>query len=280
MARNRAAAPAASTRRKAGRVAALGVAAAGAAGWIARLRRDQASLESALEHAHRELRDAQARIVLADDRERRELERTLHEGVQQQLVALRIKVELARELAGDEALQALLVQLREELDRAIDGLRRLARSIYPAGLADEGLSQALLFAAAESPADVRVHSNLDGRRFPPGVETAVYYSCVAMMRDAERRDGGDGRLAIDLRASADALDFVLNLGAHADGSGEVAYEAMRDRLGAFGGTLAIEQGTERTIVRGTLPVGDGVSPASSRAIPPPTGTAASPSHDD
>ena len=131
----------------------------------------QAQLRARLE----DLRSSRARLVETADGERRRLERNLHDGAQQRLVALSLSLALAeRRFADDKAICELLEQMRSELLGALAELRELARGIHPAVLTERGLGPALdaLAGRAHVPVDVR---ELPGERLPPGVEAAAYY---------------------------------------------------------------------------------------------------------
>ncbi len=112
-----------------------------------------------------ELRASRRRLVAAQDDERRRLERNIHDGAQQQLVALSIKLGLAESLVdGDpDKARELMSSLRAESAEALENLRDLARGIYPPLLADQGLASALTVQARKSPAPVTVESDGIGR---------------------------------------------------------------------------------------------------------------------
>src|SRR5205814_338872 len=115
------------------------------------------------------------RLVTAQDGERRRLERNIHDGAQQQLVALAVKARMAESLAGkdEEKQRDLLTQLQTGIQDALDDLRDLARGIYPPLLADKGLVAALGAQARKSPVPVEIVTN-DVGRYPQDAEAAVY----------------------------------------------------------------------------------------------------------
>src|SRR5215207_7284174 len=123
----------------------------------------------------RELRASRARIVAAGDQERRRLERDLHDGAQQRLLALGLALQLARaELPeGTASADELLADAEQELQEALHELRELARGIHPAILTDGGLAPALRTLAERAPIPVSVRAT--DRRLPPAVETASYF---------------------------------------------------------------------------------------------------------
>ena len=115
-----------------------------AAGAIVLLVQENAELDAAWKRSLAELRDSRSRIVAASERERRKLERDLHDGAQQRLVALRIRLAIASEQAVDDPVaRSTLAELEGELDESIEELRDLAHGIFPSLLADRGLLPAL-----------------------------------------------------------------------------------------------------------------------------------------
>jgi signal transduction histidine kinase len=123
--------------------------------------------------------------------ERRAIERTLHDGVQQHLVALAVNLQLARELCDSDpgAVKAFLDELGHDVHDALDDARRLAQAIYPPVLADHGVTEALRAAG------VRVEASGIGR-YPPDVEAAVYFACADA--HAVRLYGEKGSLRYDV----------------------------------------------------------------------------------
>jgi signal transduction histidine kinase len=206
-----------------------------------------------------ELRASRQRLVAAQDAERRKLERNLHDGAQQQLVALAVKQRLAATLVTKDPAGAakLLESLQQETSDALDNLRDLARGIYPPLLADQGLPSALAAQARKAAVPVEVDSDGIGR-YPQEAEAAVYFCCLeALQNIAKYADAG--HVLLRLSAGEDALAFeVTDDGRGFDrrrtpmGSG---LQNMADRLAAAGGTLEIRsQPGEGTTVTGRLPV--------------------------
>jgi signal transduction histidine kinase len=205
-----------------------------------------------------DLRSSRQRLVAAQDEERRRLERNIHDGAQQQLVALAVKVRLAEGLVGQEeqrqrdALQGIL----DDVQGALENLRDLARGIYPPLLADRGLSEALEAQARKVPIPVTVDHDGIGR-YPRDVEAAVYFSVlealqnVAKYADASnvvvrlRRDRGD--LAFSVKDDGRGFDVR----ATPYGMG---LQNMADRLAALGGTFEVRSApNEGTTVSGRIP---------------------------
>ncbi len=230
-----------------------------AAGAVALLAKENAELETAWNDSLRQLRESRARIAVIGDTERRELERDLHDGAQQQLTALLMKLSLTRESLGvDSAAQDQLRELESELEEALDELRRLAHGIYPAPLAESGLVRALEVVATRSGGRVVVSGDGVGR-YPPEVEGAVYFCCLEAVHNATKHAGPQARVSISLRVSGSELRFDVR----DDGAGfdpvaltdGVGLRNMRARLDAFDGRLAIDTVPGRgTAVTGAVPV--------------------------
>ena len=187
---------------------------------------------------------APQRLVLAADADRRALERELHQGVQQHLVALALSLQLARQAADSDpdAVKSLLDEMRRDVRQATDDAALLAQRIYPTSLELGGLP-ALLRAAAVS-AGVSATVDVDGdASYPPEIGMTLYLCWLALL--ARGRD--DGAVTITVRRSETGLAFELVGNAVADG--ELA--ALQDRAEALGGRLSIEPGSR---LSGSLPV--------------------------
>ena len=144
----------------------------------------QASLDEVRRYAG-ELQASRARIVATGDAERRKIERNLHDGAQQHLVALAVNLRLVRDLVGENPDAAeMLEMLADSVKDTIQELRDLAHGIYPPLLMDSGLPEALRAAAARSPLDVTVDA--DVARYPTEVEAAVYFCCLEAMQNAAK----------------------------------------------------------------------------------------------
>jgi signal transduction histidine kinase len=189
------------------------------------------------------LRASQRRLVAAASSERRKIERDLHDGVQQKLVALRIHLELALELAEEnDRLGTSLAHLGTEFDEALDELRAVAHGIYPPVLAEGGLVAALHDAARRSTVPVTTEID-DVGRFSEDCEAAVYYCALEALQNVAKHAGDDAtaklqlwrdRRVVHFRVDDDGAGF--NQGSTADGAG---LTNMADRIGAVGGTLAV-----------------------------------------
>jgi signal transduction histidine kinase len=209
-----------------------------------------------------ELRLSRSRLTTAADRERRRLERDLHDGAQQQLVAATVQLPAIKSLVQqgrvDEAGQAV-DRVEQRLRGAIDDLRRLARGLYPPVLASRGLADALDEVAATL-ANPVVTKLGPVPRLAPEVETAVYFCCLEALQNASKHAGPDTTLTIELARRGDAVAFAVA----DDGPGfdprAVAARAgaglvnMVDRISAAGGTLSIQAGPGAgTVVAGSVP---------------------------
>jgi signal transduction histidine kinase len=206
-----------------------------------------------------ELALSRARIQTAADDERRRIERDLHDGAQQRLVALRVRLALAADLIRSDPLSGgeLLDELGVETEEALEHVRALAHGVYPAELGEFGLVAALKDVGAWEP--VRTTVTADGvGRFSPEIEAAVYFCCLEAVRQAARNTPGVENIAIALRADQDLRFEVSDDGsgicAHDTAPG-AAFAGMHDRLAAVGGQLDIRVAPSGgTCVTGTIPL--------------------------
>jgi signal transduction histidine kinase len=206
-----------------------------------------------------ELRESRRRIVAAQDDRAKQLERNIHDGAQQQLVALAVKQRLAASLVGrdDDRARAILDELQGQTTRALEDLRDLARGIYPPLLADRGL-EAALRAQAERAA-IPVIVSADGAvRYPQEVEAAVYFSCLEAVQNITKYAEAS-RAEIRLTNGAGVLAFeVVDDGRGFDASATsygTGLQGMADRLAAIGGELEIDSTPGvGTTVRGSVPL--------------------------
>ena len=206
-----------------------------------------------------DLRASRQRLVAAQDEERRRLERNIHDGAQQQLVALAVKARLARQLTErDPAKTAeMLQQIEAETQTALEDLRDLARGIYPPLLADRGLVAALEAQSRKASVPVSVEADAVGR-YPADVEATVYFCTLEALQNVAKYAEADGTV-IRLAQSNGSLSFeVVDEGrgfdpdAVATGTG---LQGMADRLAAVGGSLEIRSAPGRgTTVAGRVPV--------------------------
>jgi signal transduction histidine kinase len=206
-----------------------------------------------------ELRESRARIVASGDAERRKIERNLHDGAQQHLVALAVTLRLARDVMADDpqAATEMLDQLALDIKETIAEMRELAHGIYPPLLADRGLTEALQAAANRSPLDVTVQTEGIGR-YGPEIEAAVYFCCTEALQNAAKH-AAKARVQVRVWEEAGGLLFsVTDNGPGFDPqrarSGH-GYINMADRLGAIGGTIRWEsQPGDGNQVLGSVPL--------------------------
>ncbi|TDD96642.1 sensor histidine kinase [Jiangella asiatica] len=215
----------------------------------------QASLEE-LRQSNVELQASRARIVSAADASRRRIERDLHDGAQQHLVAMAVKLGLARR-AVDGDVGALLDELRSDVQETLGELRDLAHGIYPPLLREHGLGEALRNAASRATVPTMVEVGTD-RRYGADVEAAVYFCCLEALQNAAKHAGDGASVVLEVGEEAGALVFEVR----DDGTGfdpataaqSHGFVNMRDRLGAFGGVLTVTSSRGAgTVVRGRLP---------------------------
>jgi PAS domain S-box-containing protein len=188
-----------------------------------------------------EIRASRARLVEAHEQERRRLERNLHDGAQQRLVALAVSLRLieSRLDAGGTDSRAILTQAREELDLALAELRELARGIHPAVLTDRGLSAALDALAARSPVPVEVETPDD--RLPEPVEAAVYYvASEALTNVAKYARATHARVVVAPDNGRVVVEVTDDGVGGADSGRGTGLRGLSDRVGALDGRLHVE----------------------------------------
>jgi signal transduction histidine kinase len=220
-----------------------------------------------------EVQDSRARIQASADEERRRIERDLHDGAQQRLVALRIKLELAAERIDgtDDRSADLIRRLGTELDDALDEVRSLARGIYPSPLADWGLAEGLRSAARHAALPTSVLAAGVRERYPREIESAAYFCCLEAVQNVAKHATGATGAVIELSDNG-ALRFeVRDDGAGFDeraASTGVGLTSMRDRLAAVGGELAIVSAPGKgTRVFGRIPLAAPVQPSANGSGP-------------
>jgi signal transduction histidine kinase len=208
-----------------------------------------------------ELRASRRRLVAAQDAERRRLERNIHDGAQQQLVALQVKQRLVQGMIERQPAKALelMTQLQVDTTEALDDLRDLARGIYPPLLADQGLGAALESQARKSPVPVTVET--DGvERYTQDVEAAVYFCALEALNNLAKYANAS-RATVALSQADGTLTFAVADDGVGFTVGErtsngTGLQGMADRLDAIGGALEIRSAPgEGTTVLGRVPVG-------------------------
>lgn len=217
-----------------------------------------AGLQDEVRRRLTELRESRRRLVTAQDEARRRLERDLHDGAQQNLISLRMKLGLAAAMTHrePEALEPLLQEMQSELAEALDSLRTLARGVYPPLLEAEGLRAALRARARQLPLSVDVQCG-EGR-YARELEGAVYFCCSEALQNVAKHSGAtrasvrvrreDGRLCFEVRDDGHGLDGQVPR----PGGG---LQNLRDRLDVLGGGIEVISGPEGGVsVTGWLPL--------------------------
>jgi len=205
-----------------------------------------------------ELKASRQRIVAAQDAERRRLERNIHDGAQQHLVALAVKLRLARTMLERDPAKghALLGEVRGQVDDALENLHALALGIYPPALEREGIAAALRADASRT--NLHVNVRADGvRRYPIETEAAVYFCVLEALQNAAKHARA-GMVDVEIAEREGVLSFeVVDDGVGFDSSANghgTGIAGMRDRLAILGGDATIESAPGRgTAVRGRVP---------------------------
>jgi signal transduction histidine kinase len=226
-----------------------------------------AQLDSALQESYQELqkraedlRASRERIVAAGDAERRKLERNLHDGAQQHLVALAVKVKLVKNLveADPNTAKSMLEELGGDVQEAVQQLRDLAHGIYPPILVDRGLGPALESAATKAALPTSVVAE-DVQRHRQEIEAAVYFCVLEALQNAGKH-AGEGKSAL-VRVWEEPGVLLFNVAD--DGAGfdpktkglGAGFTNMSDRLGAIGGTFSVESEPGKgTKISGRIPL--------------------------
>jgi signal transduction histidine kinase len=191
-----------------------------------------------------ELKASRERLIETQDTERRRLERDIHDGAQQHLVALAVNLRLAQTVAASSPERAarMLGRQADAARVAIETLSSLSRGIYPRMLSKEGLVPALRSAVATSAIPVTIHAEQVGR-LPAPIEAALYFCCVEAVQNAAKHSGAG---SVEVRLSGDREGWRLMV--TDDGAGfdptrahlaGVGLANMRDRLDAVGGTVSV-----------------------------------------
>jgi signal transduction histidine kinase len=204
------------------------------------------------------LRASRARLVQASDEARQRLERDLHDGAQQSLLGLQLKLGLAAEIIREDPVQGerLVVTIARQMDDVLNGLRAIAHGVYPPLLAEHGLVEAIKSEARLH--DVSVHAAAVGR-YSKSVEAAVYFCCLEALQNVAKHAGPAAHAEVRLGQRDGHLWFeVIDSGvgfvssAISSGNG---LTNMHDRIEAVGGTLTVTSPRgSGTIVRGSVPI--------------------------
>jgi signal transduction histidine kinase len=212
------------------------------AGAVALLAAENAELEAGWTEAVRELERSRARLVRAADDERRKFERNLHDSVQQQLISIRLRLEMeAEEADTSPAGRERLLEIAQSAGAVLAEVREIAHGLYPPLLMASGLPTAIRRLHEHAPSPPEIDAVGIGR-YPPEIESAVYYCCLEAIQNAMKHGGRDVHVSVVLAEEDDDLVFrVVD-----DGPGFVLGEGrglglqnMEDRVGALGGRLTI-----------------------------------------
>ena len=205
-----------------------------------------------------ELHASRARLTEAGDRERRKLERDLHDGAQQRLIAIQIRLRLVEERIGDRELAAQLDAIGDEAAKSVEELRALAHGIYPPALRLFGLVNALRAFAMNAQVPIEIVDDGIGR-CARTVEAAIYFCAMEAVQNATKHAGSHARVTITLGRDRERVRFAVaddGVGmdpSAADGDGD-GLTSMRDRIGAVSGELEITSTPGRgTTIRATVP---------------------------
>lgn len=230
-----------------------------AAGAAALMRLEGVQLEADLMASTRELAASRTRLIDAANDERQRIERDLHDGVQQQLLGLRLKLEMAGELLKEEPRRGgrMIASIGRQMDELLSSVRSLARGIYPALLMEHGVQEALKSSARGFPVPISVRARGIGR-YGREVEIAVYFCCLEAIQNIAKHAGGGAEGVVRLWDDQQRLCFeVRDSGRGFDrtranpGRG---LTNMRDRIEAVGGTMTVDSREGHgTSVRGSVP---------------------------
>jgi signal transduction histidine kinase len=232
------------------------IAAAGAAGviWFR-----NAQLAADLKASIADLAASRARIVETADAERQRIEHRLHDGAQQHLVGMRLRLELAAEMVENDPRHGtrMLAEIGAQMDEALDDVRNLAKGVYPPLLPEHGLGEALRSVNRRSPWPASLDVRAIGR-YPADTEAAVYFCCLEALQNITKHAGPAVGGAIHLWEDAGRLHFEVSdegVGFSVDpvGAGQGLVN-MRDRIESAGGTVTVASRTGLgTVVRGSVP---------------------------
>lgn len=211
---------------------------------------ENAQLQVQLQAQLAAVRAAQIRLTEAGIRERHQMERDLHDGAQQRLLAVRMTLAAAEATQTPEVLASLLTKAREEVGEALAELRDLARGLHPPLLSQGGLAPAVTAMTERMPLPSTV--DLPGRRFPPVAELTAYYVISEGLANVVRHSGAD---RVSIVGASDEHTLVITLSDNGRGGADLAggsgLAGLRDRVNAIGGTLRVDsppgKGTTMTV---------------------------------
>src|SRR5215210_2805637 len=229
-----------------------------AAGAVALLAAENAELDAGWTEALQDLKRSRARLVRATDDERRKVERNLHDSVQQQLISIKLSLEIEAE-EGDlsESNRARLLEIKQSVEAALAEVREVAHGLYPPLLTATGLPNALRRFPQHATSPPEVHAVGVGR-YSPEIESAVYYCCLEAIQNATKHGGRGVHVSVSLAEEDGQLTFRVVDDGPGFAVGEVrghGLQNMEDRLGALGGRLTIATAPGRgTTISGHVPL--------------------------
>jgi signal transduction histidine kinase len=221
-----------------------------------------ASLVLVRRRQHLEIANLRSRRVLMDatDAERRRIERNIHDGAQQQLVAIGVKAGLARTMLSRDPVKAIeiLDQVCVDAEAALTGLREMTRGALPPILADHGLADALTARVKTVGVPVTVHADGVGR-LSEAVEVAAYYCCSEALQNAAKYAGASS-ITVTLQRRIGSLVFsIVDDGRGFESSTAqrgIGMRSMSERIGSIGGTLYVRSVPgSGTTISATIPLG-------------------------
>jgi signal transduction histidine kinase len=228
-----------------------------AAGAVAQLALENNELDSAWKESLGQLADSRERLVHAGERERRKLERDLHDGAQARLVSTQIRLDLARDLTDSAQVAEQIDEAQHDLESAIEELRSLAHGIYPAALVGLGPVGALRSLASQSPLPVEVIDDGLGR-LADATEAAIYFCAGEAIQNVAKHAGPGAKATVTLARRDDAIALTVTddgagIPPEQDGDG-IGITSMRDRIEAIGGQFAIVSTPgQGVVVQATIP---------------------------
>ena len=218
---------------------------------------DKRRLEGDLKTARENLSNSRAESAAATETQRRRIERDLHDSLQQELLAVDMRVQLARNLTQDVALRDRLTGISEDLALARQNMRDIARGLQPANVLAQGLTPPLAEAAQRAPIPVVFRASGVGR-YPADVEAAIYFCCLEALQNAEKHGGQDTHASIDIIGSDDALSFTVRDGGRGFDQTRAQGQGLRnmfERMNGIGGWLTIEsRAGQGTTISGGIPL--------------------------
>jgi signal transduction histidine kinase len=228
-----------------------------AAGAAAGLALHNARLQADVRAQLDKVQESRRRIVAAGDEQRRKIERDLHDGAQQRLVALALELRIAQRQLGknlDPEIERILATAVDELQVAVDELRELARGVHPAVLTEEGLGVALESLADRTPMQIELSTDLDGR-LPPEIEAAAYFvACEAVANAVKHAQASSVRINAEQRNGKLVIQVEDDGVGGARPNGGSGLRGLVDRVEALGGTLHVDsEPGHGTLVIGELP---------------------------